>query len=179
MKKNDFNRILLTAFSCLLLFTCVTVGANAQDVPAPAGGLQTLSGVIRWKTENGTTPLTRDDPNSSRNECASFYVRAMDPTQNDKIVWFTNVLEWGGERSGYFVCKYQMTVPANRRLKIVAGIGDAFYIKTKQVIPLSIDSLIRDAKKARFYFKPSSMEVTLGKKGMYLAFELLYYPGLR
>src|ERR1051325_1922032 len=121
------NQVLTQIVGSLLLIGAALWGASAQTKPsqpaAPAGGVQTLNGKIRWRKSFGVIPSAPGSRQAHDAPCTIFWVAALDPEKDFKLVWFANLLQPGRDTEDYYECKYSMVLPANRRLVIRAGMG--------------------------------------------------------
>lgn len=107
----------------VVVITLATPFAHAQQT-GPTH--RTLSGEIRWKKTIGL-PSTSDGREPIEIVCQPFYVIVLDTEQDDKPYWFANVLVRGRDGEDFYRCKYEIiNVPTNKRLKVVAGMGDPF-----------------------------------------------------
>lgn len=172
---------LLFPLSAFLLLGFATTGALAQESGSFfAGEERTLSGLIRWKKALGVIPrfpLSRD---ADKNPCSPFYIAALDPRNHYKVVSVTKTLTWAAGDAEYNVCKYKMTVPANTPLSIRAGMGftnslpkldeDPYYLRDPWVGGSEAQPPMGNERS----FRPWNRDVTLGKIGMYLRFEMIY-----
>ncbi len=175
-------QVLFLAAGSFLLIVVATPQLHAQET-APTR--RTLSGEIRWKKTIGLPPDF--DPNKSlENICQPFYVLVLDPEQEDKPIWFANLLQRGRDKAEYYSCNYEViNVPTNKRLKVVVGMGDPFakpygnakphWYRDRWVgsedrqnsLPLPANVEIR------LVFDPTVKYVTLTSKNMWLSFEMV------
>lgn len=113
MKKT--TQTLLLVFSSLLLLISVTVSASAQGI---------IRGQIRWKKDYGVVPMGPGNSQAAVYPCSPFFVAALDTSNNNKPVTYTDgLLQQGADQGDYYVCNYTMRVPANKSLYIIAGMG--------------------------------------------------------
>ena len=194
--KNKLLQLLLMASGSLLLIIAATPLANAQESSQATTGVvtrRTLTGEIRWKKTIGLPP-SYDANQPLENICEPFYVLVLDPEREDKPVWFANVLQRGRDNAEFYSCKYEIIgVPTNKRLKVIAGMGDPFakpYGNDKphwyrgDWIPEGGRKPGDENKGALFplpagvkrqlVFSPGVKFVTLTNKDMWLSFELVF-----
>ncbi|MEO6655107.1 MAG: hypothetical protein ABIO36_03415, partial [Pyrinomonadaceae bacterium] len=150
--------------------------ATARAIPP----FQKLTGAIRWSKEMGVPP--------TEYRCAAFHVVVLDPEKNNKPVWFANVLTPGRDEPEFYTCKYEITLPTNKRLLVRAGLGDVFGTPSGALTrdPWERPGLSKTEEGPRGgfplpqgtylarVFKPAEMYVTLGIKGTYLKFEMFF-----
>ena len=194
--KVAINQVLTRIVGSLLLLGAVLSGASAQTAPsqpaAGAGGVQTLTGNIRWRKSFGMIPSPRGSRQAHNNPCSIFWVAALDPENDFKLVWFANALEPGRDDPEYYTCNYSIILPANRRLVIKAGMGgnetltalpkvmwpDYYYRDLWIGEPMENRKLLLRTGGPYYLvrsFKPAAQEVTLHNvKATFLKFEMIY-----
>lgn len=199
MKKKMLKLLLLVAGSFLLI-VAATPQAQAQEsgeVTAGAPTRRKLVGEIRWKKTLGLPPSPDDKP--LENICQPFYVLVVDPEQEDKLIWFANVLWRGRDSAEYYSCKYEViSLPPNKPLKVIVGMGDPAakpygnstphwyrdkWVPEGGLKPEDKDSLnsypLPANVELRIVFSPASKLLTFtSSKDMWLRFELAYGPVL-
>jgi hypothetical protein len=179
--KMKTTRTLLFALSGFVLLGFATPGVvvaqESGSVTVVSNTLQTLNGVIRWKKTLGTVPLGPGKSEADPNPCSAFHILVVKADYEEKFVAFMNVLTWATRADGEFnICKYAMTVPTNKALRVYAmfgKVGDqsneqwAFYAKRVWIGggPEPEPGMAR-----MFFGNPKT--VTLGRKAMYLTFEM-------
>jgi hypothetical protein len=124
--KNDFGRGVWRAYAISLLVAAFVVGAAAQEPSPPragAGGLQKLTGKIHWKKSMGMPKSETDPTKPMDGVCSIFWVAAYEAAPSFKLVWFDNDLKPGRADADEYACSYSITLPANQRLLVRAGMG--------------------------------------------------------
>ena len=189
--KDKVDRVLSRIFVSFLILGAVAAGASAQETSSVTvfdpGAYQTLSGKIRWKKSLGVVPASRGSSNKHDSPCSIFWIAAMDPEQRFKVIGSFNALQPGIDEPDYYVCKYSLRLPVNRRMMIRAGMGsDCLFALPGNVISNYYynNDWIGDYSEERRKgwgtyraitrsFAPGNPYVTLSKgKGTYLKFEL-------
>lgn len=129
------------------------------------------------------------------NPCSAFHILVVNADDEEKFVAFMSVLTWATPAAGKFnICKYTMTVPTNKPLRVYARfepVGDlsneqsnelwAFYAKRgcsggEKIRHWSTHQLIDPEPEpgmARTFTGPKT--VILGTKASYVAFEMYYW----
>ena len=140
---NKIFKSFISILSGFILTAVTALSVPAQYPPGVkarlAGSLeQTLLGVIRVQKEFGIIPRGPSYKEASASPCGQFYVAVLDPDKGNSFITSTDRMELGREDGEYYTCKYSMTVPANKRLFAIAGMGgvlllpkqsrDAYYI---------------------------------------------------
>jgi hypothetical protein len=126
--KNDLGRAVWRAYAVSLLVAAFVIGAAAQEPGQPkgseGGGFQKLVGNIHWKKSYGLPPSETDPTKPIDDTCSVFWVGAYEPDGNSyKLVWFDNALKPGRAAAGEYSCSYNITLPANKRFLVRAGMG--------------------------------------------------------
>lgn len=182
------NRIFknfISIFSGLIFAAAIALSVPAQYPPGVkarlAGSLeQTLSGVIRVNKQYGLIPYAAGFKVAASNPCEEFYVAALDPDNKNRIITANRAnLDHGRDDGEFFICKYRITVPANKSLYVIAGMGSTTRLPAQTRDPYYItDAWIggTNNKPPRGYERGFAGHfVTLGTvKAMYLKFDLYY-----
>jgi hypothetical protein len=152
-------------------------GAKARYAGYPQ---QTLSGVIRVPKAFGIMPSGPGSKEAMALPCGGFYVAAMDPDIGNRLIASTSVeLKTGRDDGGFYTCKYKLTLPANKRLYVIAGMGGVLLLPQQSRDPMYItDAWIggTNNKPRRGYERGfAGKYVTLKKAmGSYIHFDLYY-----
>ncbi len=169
----------ITNFStALILLVWAAMGASGQETYSGyAGPTQTLSGVIRWKKDLGTVPSGPGKNTADQNPCSPFSILVYDSAE-EKLLGSVSKLTWRDTSTEFYVCKYSLTVPAERRLRVWAVFGAANGISNERWLFYAKKPWVGGSKEppgpgfVRGFGPPRN--VTLGKKEMYLAIEMIY-----
>ena len=173
MAESMFRQKFITAFCSLALIALSGVAISAQ-VPT----LRKLIGAVTWSKEMGVPPTD--------SLCGAFNVSVYDADNLNKPVWFANVLTPGRDDPQYYICRYEITLPTNKRLLVTAGFGEpfssqndpAFLSRAWQGEPNDAEQIRREhvakeqAETYRREFTPAKPHITLVNKDVYLKFEL-------
>lgn len=112
-------------------------GGEAYETNTKPEGYQNLKGEIRWKKIMGVPSADASGNTPLENICEPFYVVALPAISTaENQVWDGGMyrlrpiasatrLTRGRDNDEYYRCKYEMFVPANERLNIQPGMGDA------------------------------------------------------
>jgi hypothetical protein len=177
--KNNKNQILFTILSGIILLSSGALATPAQEVN---GELRTLTGRIRWNKSMGVLPKTPRSLTPADNICAQFFVVVTQPsTGSDKQIQYDIALDAKPEsgKPDYYSCVFDMKVPSNVLLNVHAGMGDGLawpnspQSRAHYLNYWIVDGLTTKVRSPRI-FRPEKREVTLGNKGMYVSFELVY-----
>lgn len=123
---NKISNALISIFGGVLLAAATALTVPAQYPPGVkqrlAGGAeQTLSGVIRIPKAFGVPSGYQF---RERYPCEVFYVAVLDPDNKNRTITSDEADPESGRDVGeFYTCKYSMTVPANQRLYVIAGMG--------------------------------------------------------
>jgi hypothetical protein len=178
----------LTSVFCLLIFVAATaVSAPAQFGDYASGAKeryarypqQTLSGVVRVPKAFGVMPTGPGSKEAMAIPCGAFYVAAMDPDIGNRLVAYTSVDLKTRDEGDFYTCKYKLTLPANKRLYVIAGMGGVLLLPQESRDPLYItDAWIggTNNKPRRGYERGfAGKYITLGTAmGTYLRFDMYY-----
>ena len=183
------GRAVWRAYAISLLMGAFVIGVAAQEPAAPTGAsLQKLVGSIHWVKAMGIPPSDTDPKKAIDDVCSVFWVAAYEPEFPNKLVWFDNALKPGRARADEYVCSYSITLPANKRLLVRAGMGDKtrmFQFRGSNTFDHNYNNdWIGDTDRARAEvalktgilnrgFKPGEMGVTLQQMTQ-LKFELIW-----
>lgn len=175
---------LTLVFFGLILAATTAVSVQAQywqDAKERYAGYpqQTLSGVIRVPKAFGIMPAGPGSKEAMAAPCGLFYVAAMDPDLDNRPFASTDRVEPGRDDGGFYTCKYKLTLPANKRLYVIAGMGGVLLLPQQSRDAMYItDAWIggTNNKPRRGYERGFAGKfVTLGKAmGSYLRFDLYY-----
>ncbi|MEO6655106.1 MAG: hypothetical protein ABIO36_03410 [Pyrinomonadaceae bacterium] len=180
---NKISKNLIFILSGFVIAVTTALSVPAQTSPdvimARRSKGQTLIGVIRVQKEFGRVPAGPGNSQAAINPCGQFYVAVLDPDNGNSFITSTDRMELGREDEVYYTCKYSMTVPANKRLFAIAGMGGVLLLPKQ-----SRDAMyITDAWIGGTRNKPpkgwergfAGKFVTLGTvKGTYLKFDMYY-----
>ena len=143
------NRSLLLSAASLLVLATVTSGVYPQDPPKGRPNPSTrptppttsvaqpdyepmwaVNGVIRWRKDYGVAPINASLENSINLRCGSvFFVAAVDPRTNQPIrgehsqIWNLDNYRDRYYNGNYYACRYALKLPANRQVRVIAGMG--------------------------------------------------------
>jgi len=182
MKKEKL-RILSMYFCMVLLVTLSALNALAQYEPGVKAMLagsaeKTLSGVIRVRKDFGVVPMGPGHSQAAPLPCGQFYVAVLDPDNKFRSVATTSIPLKYAEDGEYYVCKYSLTVPANKSLYAIAGMGGTLLLPKEDRSPQYITNAwiggARSKPPAGYERGVVGKYVTLGNKAMYLKFDLIY-----
>jgi hypothetical protein len=181
--KEEKLKILSMFFCMVLLVTSSAFKARAQYAPGVKAMLagsaeKTLSGVIRVRKDFGIVPMGPGHSQAAPLPCGQFYVAVLDPDKKNQPVATTSIPLKYAEDGEYYVCKYSLTVPANKRLYAIASMGGSLLLPKEDRSPQYItDAWIGGARSK----PPAGYErgfvgkyITVGNKAMYLKFDLIY-----
>jgi hypothetical protein len=179
--KSRSKRILFITLCGVLL---IGGGPDAYAQPATEipGELRTLTGRVRWKKDMGVPPKHPRGIYPTENICAHFFVVVTQPsTGSQKPIQYDIALEAKPEpgKPDYYSCLFDMKVPTNVRLSVHAGMGDGLaWPNSPQARAHYVNYWINSEGTTRVRsprsIVPAKREVTVGKQGMYLSFELVY-----
>lgn len=122
-------RTLLLVFSSLLLLNSIAASAQAQG---------TVSGSIRWRKEMGVIPMGPGHSQAAAVPCGQFFVAAEDPQNGYKAVSYTDTPLKFIDDGAYYICRYTLTVPENKSLYMVAGMGGVLLLPKEDRSPYYI-----------------------------------------
>jgi hypothetical protein len=176
---NRQKRILLMILSGILLLASGVYGQEYSEVP---GELRSLSGRIRWNKAMGVLPKTPGSREAADNICAQFFVVVTRPaTGSEKPIQYDIALEAKPEpdKPDHYSCAFEMQVPSNVFLAVHPGMGDGMAWPATQraqfhYVHAWIDSGRTTRGGGQRTFSPEKRVNKLGKKGMYMTFELVY-----
>lgn len=115
---NKITKSFTTIWIVLILAVATAISVSAQ---APT---QKLVGVIGIPKEFGMVPHGAGSKLADSNPCESFYVAALDPDNRNRVITADRANQDHGRVVGeFFTCRYSITVPANKRLYVIAGMG--------------------------------------------------------
>lgn len=183
---NKQKRFLYGLAIASVLSICGMSDVRAQQrPPAPLPSVQrTLSGVIRWQKEMGVLPSAPGSTAPGTDICSPFYVAVTDLySRPEEMVAHDNKLSVQSVVDPqYHVCRFEMHVPSNRNLRVMAGMGNVLSLPKPErqlfhyAEPWIAEGGARPAPYRRSIrtFAPNRRDVMLGAKGMYLRFELTY-----
>lgn len=168
----------------IVLSLTATLNASAQYPKGvieklKGSEMQTLTGVIRIPKEFGVVPNGPGLKEAAPLPCNPFFVAVFDPASNKLIAYTENLLEPGRDQENFYVCKYTLSVPANQRIYAIAGMSSPKYLEWKKSPPAQY---VTDAWVGGTSNKPrrgfergfAGKFVMLGKKPMYLKFDMYY-----
>jgi hypothetical protein len=174
-----------SVLSILILAVATALTVPAQYPPGVKPRLagsaeQTLNGVIRIPKAFGIVPKGPGNSQGAVNPCGQFYVAVLDPEKGNRpIALADSTIEQGRDDGDFYTCKYSLSVPANKRLFAIAGMGGALLLPKEDRDPMYItDAWIggTNNKPRRGYERGFAGKfVTLGTvKAMYLKFDMYY-----
>jgi hypothetical protein len=144
MKKKT-TRTLFLVFSSLLLLVSATVSTYGQfpgQRPGRPGRPLTyrVSGTIRWRKAFGLVPMGPRNSKASVYPCSAFYVAALEPGSGKAVTYTDQVASpmQMSEDGDYYVCSYSLTVPPNRSLYMVPGMGGVLLLPKEDRSPMYI-----------------------------------------
>jgi len=185
MMKNKISISFIKILSGLILAAATALIVPAQYPPGVkaklAGGAeQTLTGVIRIPKEFGIVPIGPGLHEASPLPCGPFWVGVLDPDHMDKFIAVTDgLLKPGRDDGNFYTCKFSLTVPANKRLYAIAGMGVyTVFLKKQSAYPMYItDAWVggTNNKPRRGYERGfAGRFLTLGTKAGYLHLDMYY-----
>lgn len=163
--------------SLIMVSIGVVLGlSTAVTVSAQRG---TLMGVIRVPKSFGVVPAGPGHSQAAVNPCGQFYVAVLDPDNGNRhIATVDSTIVQGRDQGDFYTCKFSFTVPVNKRLFAVAGMGGSLLLPKEDRASMYItDAWIggTNNKPRRGYERGFSGKfVTLGNKAVYLRFDLHY-----
>lgn len=140
---------------------------------------QTLEGVIRIPKAFGIVPIGPGLKEAAPMPCGQFYVAVLDPDNKNRPIAYTESVKQGRDDGVFYTCKYSLTVPANKSLYVIAGMGGVLLLPKVDRSPMYItDAWIggTNNKPRRGYERGFAGKfVTLGTvKATYLKFDMYY-----
>lgn len=184
MKKK--HHLIWTLGLSILLGCLATTGFGQESYSVTAtGGMKLLTGHIKWKKALGTIPSGPGMKNAHPDPCSPFFVTVSNQTdQSDqsKIAWFDNRLEWVARPGEYNVCKFEIYVLPGKQLLVRPGLGNmGFFPKRDRTsylvkLPWIGGETAASSPNAGYdrNFAPGHRFVTLGAKDMSVSFEMTY-----
>lgn len=187
MKNNNFKRTISIIASVVIGFVA-SIATPAQYGPGVIEKLkggstptqtQTLTGVIRIPKEFGIVPAGPGNSQAAALPCFPFFVAVLDPANKNKVIAYTDSLFEPGRDDGiFYTCKYSLTVPRDKSIYAVAGMGGISQLPyDKRWATYTTDAWIggTNNKPRRGYERSFAGKfITLGVKPMYLRFDLTY-----
>lgn len=160
------------------------VSPAPRPTPPPANS---VSGTIRWSKELGLVPMGPHNSRAMIHPCSAFYVAAEDPQNGFKPVTYTDQVASPfrmSETADYYVCSYTLTVPLNKGLNIVPGMGGVLLLPEDDRDPMYISdpwiggSNSKPPARYKRGFDPAYTSVKLDRRNSRAVFdfELIYVP---
>ncbi len=184
MKKLSRRIVICLNCALLLLGGAFQLRAyNRPDIksqpPSSTETLQELRGQIRVRKAFGVVPMGPGHSQQAVYPCGFFYVAVLDPNDKFKPLAYTDgSLEQGRDDGDYYICKYSLKAPANKSLYAIAGMGGVLLLPKEDRSPMYItDAWIGGTRpKPPFGHERGFVGkyVTLGKKPVWLTFEMVY-----
>jgi hypothetical protein len=156
-------------------------GVKEMLAGSKAPAMLKLTGLVRVKKEYGVVPMGPGHKEAAVYPCMPFGIAVYDATasRSKPIVVYSELMNPGRETPDSYTCKYELMVPANRRLYVIPVTGGTLLLPKEDRSP----QFITDAWIGGTNNKPRrgwergfvGKYVTLTHPGgMYLAFDMSY-----
>ena len=183
--KNPHIKVILA--SALLVLTGALTSAVSAQYPKGvkemlAGSkMLKLSGHVRVKKAYGVVPMGPGHSQAAVYPCMPFGIAVYeaDALKSKPVALFSDLMKQGPDRDDSYVCKYELMVPANRRLYVIPVMGGTLLLPKEARMPMHItDAWIggTNNKPRRGWergFSGKFVTVT-HPGGMFLAFDMSY-----
>ncbi len=140
-------RIMKLMLAASLLLLCVSV-ESAVRAQYPSGvkemlagsKMLKLSGQVRVKKAFGIVPMGPGHKEASVYPCVPFGIAVYDAgALNSKpLAVYSELMKQGTDTADSYVCKYELMVPANRRIYVVPVMGGTLLLPKEERMPMHI-----------------------------------------
>jgi hypothetical protein len=169
-----------------LLMTTISVRAQyppgvkeilSDGKPQP---MQRLTGLIRVRKDFGVVPMGPGHSQPAVYPCMPFRVAVYDAKalRSKPIAVSEGMMEPGPDQEEFYTCRYEVSVPAGIGLYAIATMGGTLLLPKEDRSPMYITDAWIGGTRSK---PPRGWErgfvgkfVTLGKKAMYLKFDMAY-----
>jgi hypothetical protein len=203
MKKNHKPLFVLIACLIAGFAAAGALAQESGSASAGSGPPQVLQGKIRWKKALGTVPFTAGLSAPHSDPCLAFHILVVTATQEQTLLNYTDALTWKPEEGEFNVCNFKTSAPSDLPIRVYAAIGrkDAsteqqdylylrggwaggekvrldsgsypWFLKGRNVYPGNLIDPTPETGYKRGFTR-DRYDVTLGRKAMYLSFEMVY-----
>lgn len=144
MKKSILERTIVFLGSIVVTFSlagpALTQYPKGVKEMLAGSKMLKLSGQVRVNKAFGVVPMGPGHREAAVYPCMPFGIAVYDADalRSKPIAIYSDLMKQGPDREGSYVCKYEMMVPANRRLYVIPVMGGTLLLPKESRMPMHI-----------------------------------------